>query len=267
MAITENNYTGNGSTTSYALTFQYIDEDDIKVSLNGTDTTAYTLANATTVLFNTAPANGVATRIYRDTNIDSLKATFFAGSAIRAQDLNEDFLRNNYAVQELKNNTWDKETSTIHSDEAWVSVDTQVATTAAMDAQFWNQTSETINNAEQIAGSPAPTDSNIFTALAAANRFDTLVQVATPTGTDWEVGKTWLQNDDDKTVSIWNGSAWVPVASGGAFTELPKVVYVDSVNGDDSLAGHRISNPKRTIKAAIDAINADVDGDGSIVIS
>ena len=87
MAVTENTYTGNGSTTSYALTFQYIDEDDIKVSLNGTDTTAYTLANATTVLFNTAPANGVAIRIYRLTNTDSLKATFFAGSAIRAKDL------------------------------------------------------------------------------------------------------------------------------------------------------------------------------------
>ena len=44
-----------------------------------------------------------------------------------------------------------------------------------------------------------------------------------------------MQNDADKTLSIWNGSAWVAVASGGAFTELTKVIYVDSVNGDDAL--------------------------------
>ena len=51
-----------------------------------------------------------------------------------------------------------------------------------------------------------------------------------------------------------------------SFTELSKVIYVDSVNGDDTLAGHRISNPKRTIKAAMDDINADANGDGSIVL-
>ena len=32
------------------------------------------------------------------------------------------------------------------------------------------------------------------------------------------------------------------------------------------LTGHRISNPKRTIKAAIDDINADATSDGSLVV-
>lgn len=398
MAVTENTYTGNGSTTSYAFTFQYIDEDDIKVSLNGTLTTAYTLANATTVLFNTAPANGVAIRIYRDTNVDSLKATFFAGSAIRAQDLNEDFLQNNYAVQEIKNNTWDNDTQTIHSTEAWVSSDSQIATTAAIDARFQDELTETITSAEvwpdnddtvattaaidnrvdskidaaitgdigtdgtgitvtndgdgtitlglgaglidldrikasdivtsaevwanddatiattakiddmidaaitgdiatdgtgitvtndgdgtitlglasnsidfdrikdadiityaeQNAGSPAPADTNIFTASAAARRFDTIVQTATPTGSNWEVGKTWFQNDADKTLSVWNGSGWIGISSGGTFTSQTKVVYVDAANGDNANDGHRISRPKQTIKAAIEQINAEV---------
>ena len=91
-----------------------------------------------------------------------------------------------------------------------------------------------ITYAEQDAGSPVPADTNIFTASAAARRFDTLVQVATPTGSDWEVGKTWLQNDDDLTVSIWNGSAWTAVSSGGSFREQPKVIYVDASGGDDN---------------------------------
>jgi len=264
MAVTENFFTGDGSTTSYVLTFEYIDEDDVKVSLDGSVTTAYSFANATTILFNTAPASGVAIRIYRDTDIEDLKATFFAGSSIRAQDLNKNFEQNNFAVQELKDRTWDTETQTIHSDETWVSSDTQIATTAAMDARFQDEVAETIRSDETWVEN----DDTIPTTLAAAEQFDTLVQVATPTGSDYPVGKTWLQNDEDKTVSIWNGTAWVAVASGGAFTELAKVVYVDAINGDDSLAGHRISNPKRTIKAAMDQINAETDavGNGSLII-
>ena len=105
---TENTYTGNGTLTNYSFTFPYLEETDIKVTLNSVVTTAYTLANATTISFNTAPANGVAIRIYRDTAVDNLQSTFFAGSAIRAQDLNDNFLQSNYAVQEIKDRFLDR---------------------------------------------------------------------------------------------------------------------------------------------------------------
>jgi hypothetical protein len=100
MAVTENTYTGNGSTDTYSFTFPYLDAADIKVSLNGTPTTAYTLATATTIQFNTAPANGVAIRIYRVTDDAALNATFISGSAIRAVDLNDNFTQNLYVTQE-----------------------------------------------------------------------------------------------------------------------------------------------------------------------
>lgn len=100
MAITENNYTGNGSTVLYSFAFPYLDSSEIKVTLNGTPTTAYTLANATTIQFNTAPTNGAAIRIYRETDVDALQATFFAGSSIRAQDLNDNFSQILYSTQE-----------------------------------------------------------------------------------------------------------------------------------------------------------------------
>ena len=100
MAITENQYTGNGSTVLYSFTFPYLEVADIKVSLDGTLTTEYTLANATTVQFNTAPANGVAILIFRQTNDEVLSAQFFPGSAIRAQDLNDNFTQTLYVSQE-----------------------------------------------------------------------------------------------------------------------------------------------------------------------
>jgi len=102
MATTQNTYTGNGSLTEYSFTFPYLEESDVRVSLDGVDqlTTAYSFANATTISFNTAPANGVAIRIYRQTAQDAPPATFFAGSAIRASDLNENFLQTLYVAQE-----------------------------------------------------------------------------------------------------------------------------------------------------------------------
>ena len=115
-----------------------------------------------------------------------------------------------------------------------------------------------ITYAEQNAGSPSPADTNIFTASASARRFDTIVQTSTPTGSVWETGRTWLQNDDDQTLKIWNGSTWLDVASGGSFRTQDKVIYVDATGGDDAKTGHRISGPKLTIKQAINDINADI---------
>ena len=105
MATTQNTYTGNGSTTNYSFTFPYLEESDVKVSLDGVTqaTTEYSFANATTIAFNTAPASSVVIRIFRVTDTDTAKATFFAGSAVRAQDLNDNATQLLYATQETVN--------------------------------------------------------------------------------------------------------------------------------------------------------------------
>ena len=263
MATTSNTFTGNGSTTNYSFTFEYLEQDEVKVTLDGTATTAFTFANATTLSFTSAPGNGVEIRIYRDTDTDTLKATFFPGSAVKAEDLNDNFTQNNFAVQEIANNTWDTDTETIKSNETWVSSDSQIATTAAMDARFQDEATETLESTETWSAS----DDTIPTTLAAQDQFATLVQTSTPGASSYPTGKTWLQNDDDKTLSVWNGSAWLGVVSGGTFANQPKVVYVDATAGDDNADGHRISTPKATIKAAINQINADSTyGDGSVVV-
>ena len=108
MAVTENTYTGNGSTTNYSFTFPYLKTSDVKVTKAGTAqtvTTHFTFANATTVQFNTAPADGAAIRIYRETADTDLTATFYAGSAIKSQDLNDNFTQNLYVTQEVRDNS------------------------------------------------------------------------------------------------------------------------------------------------------------------
>ena len=100
-AVIQNEYTGNNSTTTYSFTFPYLKTSDIKASLDGVDTTAFTLPNATTLQFNTAPTNGAKIKIFRQTSVDNLTATFYAGSAIKSEDLNDNFTQNLYKTQEI----------------------------------------------------------------------------------------------------------------------------------------------------------------------
>ena len=141
MTVTiENLYTGNGSTTDYSFTFPYLDTTDIKVSLATVATTAYSLLNATTVRFNTAPGNGVAIRIYRETAFETPKATFYPGSAIRANDLNDNTLQNLYVNQESNDKVdraWLTGDPTVISTESWHTTDdTKVATTKAIEGRI-----------------------------------------------------------------------------------------------------------------------------------
>jgi len=101
MAVTQNSYVGNGSTTTYSFTFPYLKAADIKAQLDATVTTAFTLPTATTLQFNTAPGNGVKIKIYRETSDDALTATFYAGSSIKSEDLNDNFTQNLYSTQEI----------------------------------------------------------------------------------------------------------------------------------------------------------------------
>jgi hypothetical protein len=107
MATTSNTYTGNGSNKLFSITFPYLDTSDINVYLNGnlqTITTQYSFANATTVEFVTAPANGAVILLDRSTDDTALQATFFPGSSIKAVDLNENFDQALYIAQETANN-------------------------------------------------------------------------------------------------------------------------------------------------------------------
>ena len=101
MAVTQNSYIGNGSTTNYSFTFPYLKTVDVKCSIDATETTAFTLANATTIQFNSAPANGAKIKIFRKTDDADLTATFYAGSAIKSSDLNDNFTQNLYTTQEV----------------------------------------------------------------------------------------------------------------------------------------------------------------------
>ena len=177
MATTSNTYTGNGSNKLFSITFPYLDTTDIDVYLNGTlqtITTQYTFANATTIEFVAAPANGAVVLLKRSTDDATLQATFFPGSSIKAADLNLDFDQVLYIAQETAN-TATTATSTATSA-------TTTANTALSQSSAAVSTANTASSNASAAVSTANTAStNASNAVTTANTALSTANSATAT--------------------------------------------------------------------------------------
>ena len=114
MATTFVDYTGDGNATK-SFSFPSIKEADIKVDVDGVtkssgthyNITGYTTTGGGNVVFTSGniPASPASIRIRRDTDVDTAKATFTAGSSVKAGDLNNNFTQILYASQEEQNQT------------------------------------------------------------------------------------------------------------------------------------------------------------------
>lgn len=149
MAITQNTYTGNGTNQDFVFSFTYLDHTHVKATINGTPTTAFTFFNASTLRFNTAPANGAAIRIYRETPSDNLLADYTAGSALREQDLE-------LTLQQVLNVA--QETQTFAANQSTTGLQAQITTA-----------NNTANNALVVANNANTTASGLSSSITTAN--------------------------------------------------------------------------------------------------
>ena len=114
MATTFVDYTGDGNATK-AFSFPSILESDIKVTVDevlkssGThyNITGYTTTGGGNVVFTSGniPASPAKIRISRDTGVDIARATYTAGSSVKAADLNANHEQVLFALQEEQNVT------------------------------------------------------------------------------------------------------------------------------------------------------------------
>jgi hypothetical protein len=178
MATTQNTFTGDGSNLGpFSFTFKWLESTDIKVTVAGVLKTAGTHYNLQSLNYATktggqvlftagnAPANGAAIVIYRQTDDTDLVSTFYSGSAIRAQDLNNNFTQNLYVTQEA-NNSSATATSTANSALTASASATATANSAVSTA---NSAVSTANSAVSTANSVVSTaNSAVSTANAAS---------------------------------------------------------------------------------------------------
>jgi hypothetical protein len=99
MPLSYINYTGNGSTTDFAVTFPYLNASDVLVSVNGTPV-GFTMLNSTTVRCAAAPGNGTTVKVYRSTQVTNGAAVFTGASTLTSNDLNLAVRQALYASQE-----------------------------------------------------------------------------------------------------------------------------------------------------------------------
>jgi hypothetical protein len=184
MATTQNTFTGDGSNLGpFSFTFKWLELTDIKVTVAGVLKTAgthynlqglnYATKTGGQVLFTAgnAPANGAAIIIYRETDDSDLAATFYSGSAIRAQDLNNNFIQGLYVTQESSNNA---AAATTAANAATTTANTALSNSTAAQASAAsaistaNSAVSTANSAVSTANSAVSTANSASAAAASA---------------------------------------------------------------------------------------------------
>ena len=254
MAVTQNTLTGNGAAVLYSFNFPYLEESDIKVTLNGTLTTAYTLANATTIQFNTAPANGAVIVIYRDTANTDLVAEFYPGSAIRAQDLNNDFTQGLYIAQESRNTADSAKsastsaTATANTDLSQSSAAVSTANTASSNASAAVSTANTAStNASNAVTTANTASSNATTAVNTAN-------AATSTANTASSNASAAVSTANTASS--NASAAVSTANTASSNASAAVSTANAANSTANTASANAATAVTTANSAVSTANA-----------
>jgi hypothetical protein len=190
MAITQNTFNGDGSNLGpFSFTFKWLEPTDIKVTVSGVLKTAgthynlqslnYATKSGGQVLFTAGNAPAVGTGnivVYRQTDDSDLSATFNSGSAIRAQDLNDNFIQGLYVTQEANNNvitanaTANAATATANTALSNSTAAVSTANTASANATAAVNTANTASSNASAAVSTANTaSSNASAAVSTAN--------------------------------------------------------------------------------------------------
>lgn len=101
---TINNYTGNGTSDSFLVGFDYLRKSFVKVFLDdvlqelGID---YEFSTDNVITFNTPPANGVSIVIARNTLITETITNYIDPAILSAGDLNKSFTQSLHLIQEV----------------------------------------------------------------------------------------------------------------------------------------------------------------------
>ena len=176
MAYAIDFYTGNGSTTTYSLTFPYISQSDVEVKVNnvtktlGTD---YTFPTSSTINFTTAPANGLVIKFTRTSNRAARLVDYQDGSTITEAILDQDSNQMFYMAQEAIDIT--ENTIALDNDDKYdadnkviKNLASPVADTDAVNKAFISTNLPNINTVAGISGA-VTTIAGISSAVTGVN--------------------------------------------------------------------------------------------------
>ena len=100
MPFSYKDYTGDGSTTTFSITFDYQAESEISVTVDGVAESGFTFPSSTQVQLTSAPASNTLVRIRRTTALASREVDFASGSVLTEEDLDNSNIQVFHAAQE-----------------------------------------------------------------------------------------------------------------------------------------------------------------------
>jgi len=240
MSFAINNYTGNGSQTTYSLTFPYIVQSHVEVRLNNVLKTLgvdYTFPTSSTIQFTTAPGNGVPINFKRNSSQSNRLVDYQDGStiteAILDQDSNQMFYMSQEAIDATAgvmaldgDNKWDATSRIIKNlaspvndndavNKAFITanlpaintVNTNIASVATVATNIGNVNSVASNSAN--INSAVSNATNINSAVSNATNINAAVSNSTNINTvATNIGAvTTVANDIVKVVAVANDLA------------------------------------------------------------
>jgi hypothetical protein len=164
-----NEYTGNGATTNFALSFPYISPDHVSATVDGS-TVAFTWLNASTITISPAPANLSTIRITRDSSRETRLVDFTNGAALTEVDLDLASTQAIYIAQEA----FDASEAVQNTQALQDMVD--AAEAAATSAQ--NAAASSTASASAASGSAVAADASADAAAASALAADASADAA-----------------------------------------------------------------------------------------
>ena len=255
---TEKTYDGDGSDTTFDITFPYLTHADIGVSVGGVTKTVgsdYTITGDT-VTFTTAPATGTDNvKLYRNTDIDNPEHEYSAGSSITAARLNENQRQALYAIEEAKLvtttsggiTTGNKNDITVNSDTDWVIRANAVEKSMMADNSVGTDEIETnAVTATEIAanavGASELADNSVDTAAIADNAVTMAKLNSGALPTDITVASANLVDATIATADIANSQITLAKLAAAVANSLNPVGTVIWYSGSTAPAGYLKAN-------------------------
>ena len=169
-ASSSTTHTGNGSTTAFAISFSFLSDSEIDVTVAGvlkTITTHYTISGSTlTFTGGNTPADGAAIKFQRDTDISAKKVDFQDGSVLTEIDLDTNADQVLFAQQEIIDKlSGIEENATADQTNAEI----RTAVEAATDSNVFTDADHSKLNAIEASATADQTASEIRTLVESAS--------------------------------------------------------------------------------------------------
>jgi hypothetical protein len=100
MALSYTNYTGDGTTDTFAINFTYQNTSEISVTVDGVAETGLTFPSAASVQLTSAPASSAIVQVRRTTDLATRAVDFASGSVLTEEDLDNSAIQLFHASQE-----------------------------------------------------------------------------------------------------------------------------------------------------------------------